>query len=262
MSSPNLVEERGRVLSNDHLGRNLYLVTVESEEIAKALLPGQFVHTLVPGMEGHILRRPFSVYDADPVAGAIEILYQVVGFGSERLSCVQPGTEISNIGPIGRGWGIAPECQRALVVCGGVGAAPLFMHTRKMVESGIEVDVVLGAQTADALVCAERYAQMLGKQPILATDDGTCGYSGFCTVPAKELLDQKKYDYVACCGPEPLMRIIAGMAREAGVSCEVSMERRMACGVGACLSCVIDTVDGKRRCCVDGPVFDANEVVW
>ena len=136
------------------------------------------------------------------------------------------------------------------------------MHTSEMVAAGIQVDVVLGAQTAEAMVCADRYGQVLGSPAVLATDDGSLGYAGFCTVPAKELLDTNSYDYVCCCGPEPLMKIVSRMAAEAGVHCQISMEKRMACGVGACLSCVIDTPEGKKRCCVDGPVFNAEEVIW
>ena len=262
MCSTGLLEEQGRILSNSYLGRNLYLLTVESPELARLMEPGQFVHTLIPGMEGHILRRPFSVYATDTQAGTMDILYQTVGFGTAHLASLEAGEVISNIGPIGHGWRAPDGCKRALIVCGGVGAAPLFMHTQALIDAGIEVDVVLGAQTAEAMVCADRYRKILGKDPVIATDDGSLGFSGFCTVPAQELLSANSYDYLCCCGPEPLMRIVARMAAEAGVYCQISMEKRMACGVGACLSCVIDTSCGKQRCCVDGPVFNAEEVIW
>ena len=159
-----------------------------------------------------------------------------------------------------------PELRRALLVGGGVGAAPLFMLCQELVGSGVHVDVVLGAQTADALVCLKRYEQLLSRDVRVATDDGTLGREGFCTSLVEEALaagvDGKPYQYVACCGPEPLMKIVAGQAAGADVPCQISLEKRMACGVGACLSCVVDTVDGKKRSCVDGPVFDAEKVVW
>lgn len=262
VSSSGLVDEKGRVLSNEHLGCSLYLVKLESPRIAQSLAPGQFVHTQLPGMEGHILRRPFSVYDTQPEEGIIEILYQVVGYGSAHLSTLQPGAEVANIGPVGRGWQAPADCKRVLLVGGGVGAAPLFLFSKQLVGEGVQVDVVLGAQTAEAMVADKRYEDALGHPPVIATDDGTLGYAGFCTQPAQQLLDENEYDFCACCGPQPLMRIVAGMAKERKVPCQVSMERRMACGVGACLSCVIDTTEGKQRCCVDGPVFDAEEVVW
>ena len=148
-----------------------------------------------------------------------------------------------------------------------MGAAPLFMLCESLISAGVRTDVVLGAQTEAALTCRGRYEALLDEPPRCATDDGSFGREGFCTSLVAEALAEaaeagEPYDYLAVCGPEPLMKIVAGMAAEAGVPCEVSMEKRMACGVGACLSCVVDTVDGKQRACVDGPVFDARKVVW
>ena len=133
---------------------------------------------------------------------------------------------------------------------------------------GTPFDVVLGAQTKDALVTRGRYQGLLGCDPCCATDDGSYGRSGFCTSLVEERLaagclsDGEPYDFLAVCGPEPLMRIVAGMGASAGARTQVSLEKRMACGVGACLSCVVDTTSGKRRSCVDGPIFEAGEVVW
>ena len=177
------------------------------------------------------------------------------------------------MGPVGRAWQSPADVRRALLVGGGVGAAPLFMLAESLVNAGVRTDVVLGAQTQAALTCRERYEALLAAAPACddaprcATDDGSFGREGFCTSLVEEALADAKaagepYDYLAVCGPEPLMRIVAAMAAEAGVPCEVSMERRMACGIGACLSCVVDTTDGKQRACVDGPVFDARKVVW
>lgn len=266
-----LVNERVRILSNSCVGPNLYLMTVSSPSIAEAIAPGQFVHMKIPGMEGHILRRPFSVYAADVAAGTLDILYQTVGFGTKHLTVIDEHCGLRNdaelIGPVGRNWEAPEGCTRALLVGGGVGAAPLFMLCQKLVSEGVAVDVVLGAQTAGALVCRGRYEETLGHAVACATDDGSFGREGFCTSLVAEALAGAAaagdpYGYVACCGPEPLMKIVAAQAADAGVPCQISMEKRMACGVGACLSCVVDTVDGKKRSCVDGPVFDAEKVVW
>lgn len=257
-----LTDETAQVISNENVGPGLYVIALEAPRIASALTPGQFVHMRIPGMEGHILRRPFSVYSCDAHAGTMDILYQEVGFGSARLAQVPEGSLVDMIGAVGHGWTIPAACDRALLVAGGVGAAPLFMHAQALVNAGVTVDVVLGAQTKDALVTLDRYTRLLGHAPIAATDDGSFGIAGFCTAPAADLLERYSYDQIACCGPEPLMKIVAGMARDAETSCQVSLERRMACGVGACLSCVVDTREGKKRSCVDGPVFDAETVVW
>lgn len=266
-----LFNEKVRVLTNTCVGPNLYLMTAQAPKIALTIEPGQFVHMRIPGMEGHVLRRPFSVYAAAPDEGTIDILYQVVGFGTDHMTIIDAHCGLSDqleaIGPVGRGWQAPSGCRRALLVGGGVGAAPLFMLCQKLVAEGVAVDVVLGAQTEDALVCRARYEKVLGREVACATDDGSFGLKGFCTPLVADALGSsaaagESYDYVACCGPGPLMKIVAGMAGDAGVPCQVSMEKRMACGVGACLSCVVDTVDGKKRSCVDGPVFDACKVVW
>lgn len=257
-----LVNEQERILENECVGENLYIMRLSSPVIAASITAGQFIHMRISCMEGHILRRPFSVYDASPQRGTLDIMYQTVGCNSSRMAELKIGEHVESIGAIGNGWHIPTECSHALLIGGGVGAAPLFMHARNLLEAGVETDVVLGARTAGALAAYDRYAELLGHDPLVATDDGSLGHHGFCTDPARELLDAHAYDHVACCGPEPLMRIIAAMAHEAHASCQVSLERRMACGVGACLSCVVDTPTGKRRACVDGPVFDAEEVIW
>lgn len=262
-----LVNESARILSNEQVGPRLYLMVLEAPQIAASVQPGQFVHMKIPRMDDHILRRPFSIYAADVQAGTVDVLYQVVGFGSEHMTTLECGLEAELIGPVGHGWVAPADAKRALIVAGGVGAAPLFMMTERLVAQGVQVDVVLGAQTEEALVCRGRYEQLLGACPSCATDDGSFGRAGFCTGLVEEALAKanetgKPYDYLAVCGPEPLMRIVASMASDAGVPAQVSMEKRMACGVGACLSCVVDTVDGKKRSCVDGPVFNAEKVVW
>ncbi len=267
-----LVNERARMLENICVGPNLYLMTLASPCIASSIAPGQFVHMKVPGMDSHILRRPFSVYARDAAAGTLEVLYQAVGFGSAHMVGLKPdaaGAEpsVELIGPVGCTWQPPANARRALLVGGGVGAAPLFMLCEQLVNAGVSTHVVLGAQTEEALTCRMRYEALLGEAPRCATDDGSFGREGFCTSLVQEALADAEaagepYDYLAVCGPEPLMKIVAGMASEANVPCEVSMEKRMACGVGACLSCVVDTVDGKKRACVDGPVFDARKVVW
>ena len=262
-----LCNEKAPILVNEEIGCNIWLMTVEAPAIAGGARPGQFVHVRVPGMDDHILRRPLGIYAADAEAGTVDMMYQVLGFGTERMTALPLGGSVELIGPIGRGWQPPAGCSRALLVAGGVGSAPLHPLACELAAAGVEVTAVLGAGTADALVARERFCAALGDEPRCSTDDGTYGRAGFCTPLVAEALAEaaaegRPFDYVACCGPEPLMRLVAAMAAEAGVFCEVSLERRMACGVGACLSCVVDTVDGKRRACVDGPVFPATEVVW
>ena len=254
-----MFEECARVVSNECVGPRLHRIVLEAPKTAASIEPGQFVHMLLPGFGAHILRRPFSVYNACE-NGVIEIIYQTVGQGSAYLSEIGPGVECSVIAPLGRGWQAGDG--KSLIVGGGVGAAPLFMFAKKLIAEGRELDVVLGAQSADMLVTRADYAKLLGRDPLIATDDGSLGHKGFCTDPVREALGSGEYANVYCCGPVPLMHAVSSVADELGVACWVSMEKRMACGVGACLSCVVETCSGKRRSCVDGPVFNAKELVW
>ena len=260
-----LVDETACIVTNEQVGPRLHLMQLESPTIAHSIEPGQFVHMMVPGRGQNVLRRPFSVYARDAAAGTLEILYQEVGTITTYMPALKQG-EVSIIGPVGNTWNT--ECSHALLVGGGVGAAPLFMLAETLQAAGTPFDMVLGAQTFEALVTRKRYEALMGREPLCATDDGSYGRAGFCTSLVQERLaqgctsDGDAYDFMAVCGPEPLMRIVAGMGAEAGVRTQVSMEKRMACGVGACLSCVVDTVSGKKRSCVDGPVFEAQEVIW
>ncbi len=174
------------------------------------------------------------------------------------------------IGPVGRAWR-PPEARGA---CSWWAAAWVrrrsYMLCEQLVGAGVRTDVVLGAQTKAALVCRERYEELLATRPARRAAPPTTAASAVRASAPRSLRRRWRRPRrrasptitLAVCGPEPLMKIVAGMASDAGVSCEVSMEKRMACGVGACLSCVVDTVDGKKRACVDGPVFDARKVVW
>lgn len=263
------INELAHILKNECVGPNLYVMELASPKIAGEIEAGQFVHMKIPNAQTQILRRPFSVYACNKSAHTIEILYQVVGVGTEHMTHLVPGAceDAELMGPIGRGW--QPPCalQRALLVGGGVGGAPLYLLCEDLRRAGVRTDVILGAQTKAALVCRKRYEALHPASLRCSTDDGTFGCAGFCTILVEEALkeatqENMPYDYMAVCGPEPLMKAVWNMARAANIFCEVSLERRMACGIGACLSCAVDTVGGRRRACVDGPVFCAEEVVW
>lgn len=260
-----LVNEPGVILANDKVGPRLHVITIESPAIAERVQPGQFVHVKIPGRNEHILRRPFSVYSKSAENHTIDILYQEVGALTEYLPLLKSGT-MEVLGPLGNTWN--EECTCALIVGGGVGAAPLYMLAERLSAKGVPFDVVLGAQTKDALVAERRYQAICSGSVNCSTDDGSYGRAGFCTSLVEERLangysaDGRPYDFLAVCGPEPLMRIVARQGAQAGVFTQVSLEKRMACGIGACLSCVVETKQGKKRSCVDGPVFDAREVMW
>lgn len=255
------LQRSGVVTANQKLANNLFLLEIASSDVALALRPGQFIHIQIPGMDDHILRRPFSVYRVDREKGTLGVLYQTVGYGTRHLSTIKTPFSVDIIGPVGNCWEV-PEGQHILFVAGGVGAAPLYIFAQQLIDAGKTLDVVLGAQNKEALVALDAYETLLGKAPYCATDDGSFGYHGFCTGVVSELVESKAYDQVFCCGPEPMMKTVANITLAKRIPTMISLEKRMACGIGACLSCVVMTTDGYKRSCVDGPIFDAAKVVW
>lgn len=252
------------VVTNEPIAQDIYALRIAAPELARRLEPGQFLNLAVPGNAMSLLRIPLSFAAADPDEGTIDIWYAVVGEGTERLAQMQPGATSTVLGPGGHGWTVPEGCIRALLVAGGIGVPPVLCLARQLGAAGIPFDVCIGAATASALVGADAFKDAGAGAVLLATDDGSLGHYGFCTVPAEQLLRDadRHYDYVATCGPEPMMAKIAALAEEAGASCEASVERMMSCGFGACATCAVETVHGMKGACMCGPVFDAQEVIW
>lgn len=247
------------VTSNEAVSADVWLATFESPEVASAIAPGQFVHLKIATGRDFILRRPLSIYAANEER--IEILYQLVGRGTRELALAKPGDRMDLIGPLGTGWEIPETPVRALLVAGGLGVAPLRMLAEALTRTGSTVALAYGAPTAERLTGVEIF-HAAGCQVISCTDDGSAGTHGLVTLASGDVLGAGEVDIVYTCGPEVMQRAVAAQAREAGVRCQVSLERLMACGIGACLSCVVPTTTGQRRACVDGPVFNAEDVIW
>lgn len=252
--------ERVVVVGNDRLAEGVGLLSLEAPRCARAVRPGQFVHLRIGAGTSEILRRPFSVHSVQGTR--IEILYQVLGAGTLSLAEKRPGDESMDIvGPLGHGWSVPDGTAHAMLVTGGLGAAPMGMLAADLAERGVAVVVAMGAPNEERLVARELF-ERVARRVEVATDDGSAGIEGFVTLLSERLLSETDVDVVFTCGPEAMQRIVAEQAASAGVACQVSLERLMACGIGACLSCVVTTTNGRKRACVDGPVFDAREVVW
>lgn len=259
-------QELGRVLACEEVATGTFLMEICAPQVCNSACPGQFVHVTLVESPVQLLRMPFCVYDCNPQIGSIEICFQVVGEGTRQLSGATIGDKIDVVGPIGTGWSMPQDAKHALLIGGGMGSAPLNLLARELCQRGVKVDVAMGAFSADRIACRERLAKSAeesGGQLLIATDDGTEGVHGFCTLISDDLLSKDdSYDYVCVCGPFPMERNACKLPLELGVPCEASFEKLMACGIGACLSCIVETVEGRKRCCVDGPVFDARKVVW
>jgi dihydroorotate dehydrogenase electron transfer subunit len=251
--------ERVRVLANDRLAEGVGLLVLHAPYVAEHVRPGQFVHLRIGEGTDFLLRRPFSVHRRE--GQRIELLYQVLGTGTRELSLKVVGQSMDVVGPLGHGWTLPDDASHALLVAGGLGAAPLGILAEDLAGRGVAVVVAQGAPTSERLV-GRGVFESVARRVEYATDDGSEGHYGFVTAISAALLTADEFDVVYVCGPEAMQRIVAAQAADHGVFCEVSLERLMACGIGACLSCVVSTVHGARRACVNGPVFPAADVIW
>ena len=250
------------VVENERVARGIYRLVIEAPRLAAALKPGQFMSFAVPGDATQLIRIPVSYSKAEAEAGTVETYYAVVGDGTRRLSQMGPGSGSTVLGPGGNGWRVPKGSSRALVVAGGIGITPVVAAAEMLERAGVAHDAVVGALTADKLCGIEALGANGCGEVRVTTDDGSAGTKGFVTAEVGPLLATGAYDLVLTCGPEPMMHAVASAAEEAGVACQVSVERMMTCGFGACNTCNVETTSGMMGACTAGPVFDARRIVW
>ncbi len=251
-----------RVVESEPVAGVIHRIALEVGELASLLRAGQFVNVAVRGEARQLTRIPLSFTQTDVAAGAIELVYEVVGPGTACLARTEVGSTLGVLGPLGNGWSIPDDARRVLLVSGGTGTVPIFAATLACVARGIATDVVVGARTKGLLWGTDALSSQVSGSVIVSTDDGSAGEKGFASGPALALLDERAYDLVLVCGPEPLMRVVSARAIDLGIPCQVSLERTMACGFGACSTCAVKTIHGMKGACMDGPVFPASEVVF
>lgn len=230
---------------------------------ASSLDAGQFMNLEIPGDPSQILRIPLSFSRADAGEGTVQVEYAVVGDGTRRLSLMRPGDRSTVIAPCGRPWRVADGQGRSVVVAGGIGITPIVACARELAARGVPFDAVVGAQSGGRLWGGEELVALGAGRVEVTTDDGSVGTRGFVTAALGPMLADGAYDVVYACGPQPMMAGVAALAADAGVACQVSMERMMSCAFGACGTCnVALAAGGYASACMDGPVFDATEVAW
>ena len=234
------------IQSNEQIAKNVYRMQLGGD--TTGILPGQFVNIRVAGQ---FLRRPISVCNITD--GILTIIYKVVGVGTEAMSHLPIGTQIDVLTVLGNGYDLTKAGDAPLLVGGGVGVPPMYMLARQLREAGKKVRVILGFNTKDEVFYEEEF-RALGCDVIVTTVDGSHGVKGFVT---NALDGQQSYYYT--CGPLPMIK---ALLQAAGTNGEVSMEERMGCGFGACMGCTIQTTQGPKRVCKEGPVFPAEELIF
>lgn len=221
--------------------------------------PGQFVEMLVEGEPKAFLRRPISINYVDVEKNELWLLIQKVGAGTLKLAEAKEGDIINIIYPLGNGFTMPNNKeQKLLLVGGGVGVAPLLMLGTELKKAGHTPVFLLGARTKDDLLLLDKFKEI--SEVYVTTEDASEGEKGFVT--QHSVLTKEKFDFIYCCGPGPMMKAVAQYANKVATECEVSLENKMACGIGACLCCVEDTTNGNVCVCKEGPVFNIKRLKW
>lgn len=245
------------VQENQHLGELYSLLKLApADGVLPDIEPGQFVNVEVPNSKTTFLRRPISVNFVDRENGLLWLLVRKAGNGTSSLISSNSGQTLNIVLPLGKGFSVGEG--KHLLVGGGVGVAPLLYLGKCLKSIGADVTFLLGAKSEGDLLEQEEFAKY-GKI-CLSTEDGSVGEKGFVTT--NSILNKEKFDIIHCCGPQPMMKAVAAIARQKETRCEVSLENVMACGIGACLCCVEDTIDGNVCVCKEGPVFDIDRLKW
>jgi len=259
-------QENSTVLEHRLFHGDYRLLKLAAPAIGPLVLPGQFVHLKIPRFEHAVLRRPFSIFKAD--AESVSILYKAIGRGTAALATVVAGEPVNLLGPLGNGFPNIGSGKTPVLVAGGYGNAALYLQAAKLPVKGV---AFFGGRTAADILCVDEF-KALGWDVRIATDDGSLGQKGFVTAALDAWVEEQGAGSggqgveLFACGPNAMLKAVGDRAIQHGLTAWLSMDRNMACGVGACLTCVIKrkTADGWEwaRCCKDGPVFEAREILW
>lgn len=233
-----------KVISNEEISKDIYKLVVEDNNQINA---GQFYMLKIEGKT--LLPRPISICEKN--GDTLTFLYAVVGTGTKEYTKLKGNDEIKLTGPLGNGFDLNKDYGKVALVSGGIGTAPMLELSKKLRDNNTEQKIDLYAGFRDDVYLIEDFEEYVNEINV-STNTGKYGYKGFVT----DILKVEEYDTVLCCGPEVMMKKVIEMCKEKNVNIYVSMEKHMACGVGACLVCTCKTKDGHKRTCKEGPVFD------
>lgn len=252
-----------KILRIEQIAPVIYKMTVESGEIADCAEPGQFVNIKCCDGVNALLRRPVSICDVDRQAGTFDIIFQVKGKGTELLAYMKPGDKLDIMGPLGNTFDLDEKYNSIAVVGGGIGIFPLLFVLKR--SKALVKNAYLGFRTRDFVVLEEDFTKASDKL-YLTTDDGSTGYKGLVTDILEGDFTNSKPDIIFACGPTPMIRQVVKLSEIYGIKCQVSMEQRMGCGIGACLVCACKTKGEEgwkySHVCKDGPVFWSRDIMF
>ncbi len=245
-----------KLIKKAEIADGIFDFTIESEEIAKETECGQFLH--INCGDSTFLRRPISICDAGN--GEVRFIFEVKGEGTKALSKKEVGDIIDVMGPLGHGFEIKDSVKNPVVIGGGIGVFPLYKLCKEL--NG--ANVFLGFRSKDRVVMEKEF-EGVSDMTIVGTDDGSYGFEGYIASAMEQYLGFNKCDMIYSCGPTPMLKAVKKIAEERNIPCQLSLEQRMGCGIGACLVCACETTgegtDKYKKVCRNGPVFYSTEVV-
>lgn len=248
------------VVSLEKTGEDFILLTLKHPEKLPEICAGQFVEVKIPDTAGTFLRRPISIHDVDYSTNTLTLLVKIVGNGTRKISQLSSGSIVNLVYPLGNGFPVDKWGNKPLLIGGGVGVAPLLYLAKEINRNGGKAEFLFGARNAQGVLREEVYSAY-GKVNI-TTEDGSMGIRGFVTDHECLTTNAKNYSSFLVCGPTPMMKAVSKVAKAHNIPCYVSLENKMACGIGVCLCCVTDTVQGHKCVCSEGPVFEINDLKW
>ena len=236
-----------KIIENIALTDSVYKMTLQGDTSA-ITAPGQFVNIKLDGL---YLRRPISVCNVEN--DLLTIIYKAVGKGTRQMSAMNAGV-LDVLSGLGNGYDLSVAGEKPVLLGGGVGVPPMYLLARKLIEAGKHVKIILGFNTKEELFYEEEF-RALGCEVTVTTVDGSYGVKGFVT----DALQEMDYTYFYTCGPEPMLKAVYASAKTSG---QMSFEKRMGCGFGACMGCSCKTITGYKRICKEGPVMRKEEILW
>lgn len=247
------------VINHKWLNYSSFIIELEAPNPLPIIQAGNFAEIEIANSPKVFLRRPFSIYDVNPDSNSLSFFVKVIGEGTRLLGETRKGDKLSLIYPLGNSFS-KPVSGRVLSVAGGSGIAPFILYGKELQNNGTEITFLFGARSADEIVLTDQF-KTLGNV-LITTEDGSLGEKGLVT--QHSLFNNKKlpFDFIVTCGPEPMMKAIGKIATERNIPCEASLENTMACGFGACLCCIVPTIDGNKCVCTEGPVFKIKDLKW
>lgn len=260
------VNIKAKLIKKEQLKEDIYKFSVEASQIVENAKPGQFIEVRVLDNIEPLLRRPISIYNIDKETGILEFIFQVKGKGTQILAKREIDEELDIVGPLGNGTFEVKDYKNVAIIGGGIGTFPLYELSKELKQdTASNVNIYLGFRSKDFVVLEDEFKAVSDKL-VITTDDGTYGIQGFAINELKKDIEAAAIDKIFACGPLPMLKAVQALAKETNILCQISLEEKMACGLGVCLGCAVKTAKSPSdapeywHVCKNGPVFNASDV--